>query len=1339
MPSHTAASALVKLYSSKGTPWEWSNWQDITKIRQGLFPDDDKNLPPGWTRKNAIDVQSYFRAYHQLPSEEKKIAFATNSKASAYPGREFWNAWVCRHWNSWGIHNFVVGELREWNVHPLNILIREHHDVNVVWPTSDFYIPMILDSLAMKLFGEEAFPDGSDVLTTELRKCLQIIAQRSWSTIRKQVGAMKSRRNEIEATALAAFKDLEGGKPTKAKVSRAIRAVAKWKECAELFHTDENIKKADDMLAELQVIMEGLGAKLKKPVKPVEPKGICKVSEADLKSLATEEDVTNILNLYHEYFDEDAEDEDAPPISDALPAQQQLNDCGGDFGMEVEAEMSLVTLLFNLGFKTGLPMVFNTLRDRSGLSPWDDPTPFADPNPDPMPENFSKMRLHWHQLAGTHSIVRSVFTKGSNPHTTGVLVGDEVGLGKTAQAITLIAFLNQVIWLQSETTRKPPRMLADRQYLGESVKVPSLPHLIVCPGTLVAQWVSELKILLRPKSVDIFVYDSQTNGKYFWGPSGPLRLSNHLPHNRIVVVSHSRAKQALFKELNDNHSASKKKRKDRRPWDIPPTKRSLDRTIFGQTFLTAVVDEAHHMRNMGRKHAAALRVLQQSSVRIIMTATPLHTSSKDIASMGRLVGIPYFFTEASYIEEKSDAAAVRRAKKLDDDGEALLAEQLRAVKRLQGYCLGHFLRRTTESRDFEGKVLLPLPPYIEILGVLTLTERETKIVQTRAEDAKAAVESSSSSTRIQTKKFYLEYRTAVGYAKENPADLWPSFKTLEEWEPVKSTKMDVCAQICSHYLTHDDVEDVAFVEGKPVFPEIVAIPGKEVLKTRRIIIYSEFSSMAPLLQNVLRLYGIASLAINGKVTFDKVFIFSSVGSAGLNLAVADVVIFFDQPWSAQDERQIRGRAYRQPQKKIVKVIHLLANDSADLLMNDVARAKRDMFDVFVNKELGEDLRQLLKGCIPDDLDDTNEEAESKPSRKKSKKPKQPVVVDEDELDELPATSEQDSSMLTSDGEGLSDGPTSTMSDSVHDQDAVSEPEIEVLGPKEAGPEQPKMKHPPMFTDDEDDGELPVVSGREGDVVMEDARLKRPSTSRTESSNALSSLDMYPSSPEIPSGAAGDRSPPTKRPRQGTVGEESRAQILASPTHPQAAVPVIPPRRISRWEDDTSSKTTDDTSSKTTMPSMSPGTIVPGAPASKGAEETQEKDSSSTTTMPPLSSEPTRRTFLAPRPEPAPGVSTSKRPNPFAPKPGSEPAGCANAPQQTYTTRRPNPFAPKPSEPVAGSSSAPRPTTSATPNPSVRNPAPPGVPSRQPGRLDEVAAPPKSALMGFRPTRKTKKP
>jgi len=262
--------------------------------------------------------------------------------------------------------------------------------------------------------------------------------------------------------------DLETGKPTKAKVSRAIRAVAKWKECAELFNTFENIKKAEDMLAELQVVMEGLGAKVNKQAEQKSPvsffvlfprlilyTGLYKVSTVDLNALATAEDVSDLLNLYHEYFDQDAEGEDEPPIPHALPTTRQLNNCGGDFGMEIESSKTAVALALALGFKSGRPLLFNTFRHRSGVLSWDDDKLFA--VSEPIPDHLSKLHLHWHQLAGVHSIVRSLFTEDkASSATLGVLVADEVGLGKSAQAITVIAFLIQVRWLQATDRKLPP-------------------------------------------------------------------------------------------------------------------------------------------------------------------------------------------------------------------------------------------------------------------------------------------------------------------------------------------------------------------------------------------------------------------------------------------------------------------------------------------------------------------------------------------------------------------------------------------------------------------------------------------------------------------------------------------------------------------------------------------------------------------------------------------------------------------------------------------------------------------------------------------------------------------
>jgi hypothetical protein len=57
----------------------------------------------------------------------------------------------------------------------------------------------------LKLFGEEAFPDDSDILPTDLRLCLKIIVQRSWGKIRQQLSALKSRAATIEKNARDAF------------------------------------------------------------------------------------------------------------------------------------------------------------------------------------------------------------------------------------------------------------------------------------------------------------------------------------------------------------------------------------------------------------------------------------------------------------------------------------------------------------------------------------------------------------------------------------------------------------------------------------------------------------------------------------------------------------------------------------------------------------------------------------------------------------------------------------------------------------------------------------------------------------------------------------------------------------------------------------------------------------------------------------------------------------------------------------------------------------------------------------------------------------------------------
>jgi len=86
----------------------------------------------------------------------------------------------------------------------------------------------------------------------------------------------------------------------------------------------------------------------------------------------------------------------------------------------------------------------------------------------------------------------------------------------------------------------------------------------------------------------------------------------------------------LFSIILNNFHTTLKQGQAARPWQIPDPKPRADigSSVFGHHFLTVVIDEAHNMQDPGNKHIAILRVIQQTSIKLIMTAIPLHTAAK---------------------------------------------------------------------------------------------------------------------------------------------------------------------------------------------------------------------------------------------------------------------------------------------------------------------------------------------------------------------------------------------------------------------------------------------------------------------------------------------------------------------------------------------------------------------------------------------------------------------------------------------------------------------------------------------------------------------------------------
>jgi len=138
--------------------------------------------------------------------DDLRIAFANERKGSPrYPGHDFWREWVKRRWAHWGIHSIILNELKETGIHPQVILLREGTE-SFAWPNANEYVPIVIDSLGMQLFGEDAFHMGSDILPSQYRTVIKSFVLTSWTQICLQIKYMQGRANQIEAIAKASFK-----------------------------------------------------------------------------------------------------------------------------------------------------------------------------------------------------------------------------------------------------------------------------------------------------------------------------------------------------------------------------------------------------------------------------------------------------------------------------------------------------------------------------------------------------------------------------------------------------------------------------------------------------------------------------------------------------------------------------------------------------------------------------------------------------------------------------------------------------------------------------------------------------------------------------------------------------------------------------------------------------------------------------------------------------------------------------------------------------------------------------------------------------------------------------
>ena len=236
------------------------------------------------------------------------------------------------------------------------------------------------------------------------------------------------------------------------------------------------------------------------------------------------------------------------------------------------------------------------------------------------------------------------------------LLADDMGLGKTLQALAFAA------WLGSPRTSCAGGE-RERVVSPPSHEVRRLPVLVVCPTSLVTNWLRETaRFTPQLRALDL---------------TGTDRAQKF-------------AKRGDYDQLVTSYAILRRDVEMYRPAD----------------FSLVILDEAQHIKNRGSQNAQAAKALRAER-RLVLTGTPLENSVLDLWSIYDFLLPGYLGTAADFRE--------RYETPLTKSPDARVMERLR--QRVKPF----FLRRT------KGEVLTELPPKLDFPTLCELTDEQKEV------------------------------------------------------------------------------------------------------------------------------------------------------------------------------------------------------------------------------------------------------------------------------------------------------------------------------------------------------------------------------------------------------------------------------------------------------------------------------------------------------------------------------------------------------------------------------------------------------------------------------------
>ncbi|MDQ6998394.1 MAG: DEAD/DEAH box helicase [Mariprofundus sp.] len=332
--------------------------------------------------------------------------------------------------------------------------------------------------------------------------------------------------------------------------------------------------------------------------------------------------------------------------------------------------------------------------------------------------------------------------------------------------------------------------------------------------------------------------------------------------------------------------------------------------IEAQNWHMLVLDEAQYIKNPRSKVARLVRQLNAQH-KICMTGTPIENH------LGELWAQFDFLMPGYLYDMKGFTKLFRKPIELQGD----TARQDALNVRLRPF----MLRRCKED------VALELPAKTEIIRSIEIEGAQRELYE---------------SVRLAMQKRVRDAVASMGVAQSQIVVLDALLKMR---------------QVCC------DPRLVNGLQGEPPVSAklqmLMELLPEMIEEGRRILLFSQFTSMLSLIEEELKVQNIDYVKLTGK-TQDRItpiesfqnekvplFLISlKAGGVGLNLTAADTVIHYDPWWNPAVERQATDRAHRIGQDKAVFVYKLITEGSVEEKILDLQERKRELADAIHQKD-----------------------------------------------------------------------------------------------------------------------------------------------------------------------------------------------------------------------------------------------------------------------------------------------------------------------------------------------------------------------------------------------------